>query len=250
MVEDGALNGTLLGKPADMIFGLHGWTTVALGRVETLVGPMMASTDEFHVHVHGQGGHAAAPHTTIDPVVIAAHVVTALQSAVSRTANPFDPVVVTIGQIHSGTANNIIPMSATLHGTIRTMTDDNRALIVEKVRDISVGVCQAMGARGEFVHSPGYPVTSNAEIAVERFMRVAERAIGAENCSDQAVPTMGGEDFSFYGSECPACFFQLGLIPKGESSYPSVHTPLFDFNDDAIEIGMSLMIALALEPHL
>lgn len=248
MVEDGCLEGRVIGKAAGMIFGLHGWTTVKLGRVESIVGPMMASTDEFFVHVHGQGGHAAAPHTTVDPVVIASHVVIALQSIVSRFADPFDPVVVTVGELHSGTANNIIPMAATLHGTIRTMNDETRDNVITKAREIAEGICASFGGRGEFDHRPGYPVTVNAAPAVERFVRVAESVVGAANVSDQAVPTMGGEDFSFYGAVCPACFFQLGLIPHGKDSYPSVHTPHFDFNDDAIEIGLNMMVALATSP--
>lgn len=245
MMDDGALDGSLLGYPADMMFGLHGWTTVALGRVETLEGPMMAATDEFFVHIHGQGGHAAAPETTIDPVVIASHLVLALQSIASRNTSPFDSIVVTVGELHTGTANNIIPMSATLHGTIRTMRPEIRQMALDNLRTISHGVCSAFGARAEVDHQPGYPVTSNHAEAVAEFMAVAEDVVGQGNFSDQAVPTMGGEDFSFYGEACPTCFFQLGLIPTGESTYPSVHTPHFDFNDDALEIGIRMFVELA-----
>lgn len=246
MVEDGCLSGRVLGKKADFMFGLHGWTTVQLGRVETRIGSLMAATDEFFITVHGQGGHAAAPNTTIDPIVISAHIVTALQSVVARNTDPFDSVVVTVGEIHAGTAHNVIPMTATLHGTIRTLTPESRKSSVEAVRRLAERIAEGFGARTEFVHNEGYPVTSNHEDAVARFMKVATQVVGAENVSDNAYPTMGGEDFSYYGAECPSCFYQLGLIPHGQSSYPSVHTPHFNFNDDAIEVGMKVMVALAL----
>lgn len=245
LVEEGCLSGRVLGRKADMIFGLHGWTTVRVGRVETLVGPMMAATDSFTIDLHGKGGHAAAPQTTKDPLVAAAHLVTALQTICSRNADPFDQIVVTVGEIHGGTAHNIIPETARIHGTVRTLKPETRQMAQYRLREISAGLASAFDMRAEVDWEEGYPATINHPEAVARFMKVAEATLGSSQISDQAVPTMGGEDFSYYGSECPACFFQLGLIPEGQDSYPSVHTPKFDFNDDAIEIGMRMMVALA-----
>lgn len=245
LVEEGCLSGRLLGKKANMIFGLHGWTTVAMGRVETLVGPMMAATDSFTVDLIGKGGHAAAPQTTRDPIVAAAHLVTALQTICSRNADPFDQIVVTVGEIHSGTAHNIIPEAARIHGTVRTLKPETRVMAERRLNEIAEGIASTFEMAAKVVWEEGYPATVNHPDAVARFMRVAGETLGADRVSDQAVPTMGGEDFSYYGSECPACFFQLGLIPDGEDSYPSVHTPRFDFNDDAIGIGISVMTALA-----
>ncbi|MFY7897486.1 MAG: M20 metallopeptidase family protein, partial [Candidatus Planktophila sp.] len=128
MVKDGCLNGSLLGKKADFMFGLHGWTSVKIGHVATRVGALMASTDEFFVEMVGQGGHAAAPELSRDPIVAIAQFVTSVQQIASRNADPFEQIVVTVGQIHGGTANNVIPMSAMVHGTIRTMNPEVRVM--------------------------------------------------------------------------------------------------------------------------
>jgi amidohydrolase len=246
MVKDGCLNGSLLGKRADMMFGLHGWTTVGLGHVATKVGALMASTDEFFIEIHGQGGHAAAPEYTRDPIVAMSALVLALQQIASRNVDAFDQVVVTVGQFHSGTTNNIIPMSAKIHGTIRTMDPETREFSKKRLSEIAHGIAAAHDVRVEVTIHEGYPVTINHPTAVEQFMKVATETLGADRVSDQAKPTMGGEDFSFYGVECPCCFYQLGLIPVGKSNYPSVHTPHFDFNDDATAVGVKVMTALAL----
>ncbi len=245
MVREGCLNGTLLGKKADFMFGLHGWTSVKLGRVATRIGAMMASTDEFFIELHGQGGHAAAPEMSRDPIVAMATLVLALQQIASRNIDPFAQVVVTVGQIHSGTTNNIIPMTAMIHGTIRTMDADVRKHTRDRVEQIAHGIAAAHDVKAVVTLNEGYPVVMNHESAVERFLAVARKTVGEEFVSDDAYPTMGGEDFAYYGAECPSCFYQLGLIPVGKDSYPSVHTPHFDFNDDAIEIGVTLMTAIA-----
>lgn len=246
MVQDGCLNGTLLGKKADFMFGLHGWTTVPIGHVATRVGALMASTDEFFIEIHGQGGHAAAPQYSRDPIVAMCHLVTALQQVVSRNSDPFDPVVVTVGQIHGGTANNVIPMSAMIHGTIRTMNPETRKMARKRVEEVAHGIAAAFDTKAVVTLNQGYPVVINHADAVARFLDVARKTIDPSLVSDDAVPTMGGEDFAYYGDECPSCFYQLGLIPAGKDSHPAVHTPVFDFNDDAIETGVSLMTALAL----
>lgn len=247
MVQDGCLRGEILGPKADFMFGLHGWTTVPIGHVATRVGALMAATDSFTIRLTGQGGHAAAPETTRDPVVAAAQLTIAMQTVVSRNTDPFDPVVVTVAQIHAGTAHNIIPMTAELKGTVRTMSAENRAMAESRIRELAQGIASAFGMSAEVIYDRGYPVVLNDPSAVERFLQVARATLGDEFVSDDAVPTMGGEDFAYYGDECPSCFFQLGLIPKGESSYPSVHTPYFDFNDEALQIGVRVMTALALQ---
>jgi amidohydrolase len=258
MVEDGVLDGSLIGAPADCIFGLHGWTTLPLGHVATRSGPMMAATNTFTIVIRGQGGHAASPHLGIDPILVAGHLITALQGIASRNVNPFDQIVITVGQVSAGTAVNIIPHTATILGTVRTMLPDTRLLAERRVKDTAAGIAAAFGATADVSWEDGYPVTSNAPEAVERFMTCASRAkngTGAPgleglrapaSVSDAGLPTMGAEDFSYYGPSCPACFFQLGLIPEGEGAYPSVHTPEFDFNDDAIPIGMRVFLEIAL----
>lgn len=245
MTDEGCLNGSLLGKPADMIFGLHGWTTVKLGHVATRVGPLMAATNGFTIELVGQGGHAASPQLSRDPIVAAAHLVVALQSVASRNVDPFDSIVVTVAQFKAGTAQNVIPMSAWLNGTVRTMTPATRSLAEKRIKEITNGIAQAFGMEAKIEYTEGYPVVVNHPEATARFLSVARSVIDPSLVCDDAVPTMGGEDFAYYGAACPACFFQLGLIPDGQDSYPSVHTPLFDFNDDAIETGVRLMVELA-----
>lgn len=246
MVRDGCLNGTLLGKKADFMFGLHGWSTVKLGHVATKVGSLMASTDDVMIEFRGKGGHAAAPETTRDPIVAIAHLITALQSIVSRNVDPFAQGVVTIGQVHGGTTHNIIPISAFVQGTIRAMDEEVRDRLCERVRTIAQGVADAFEMEATIDVERGYPVVVNHPEAVERFLKVARKELGDKFVTDQAKPTMGGEDFAYYGSECPSCFYQLGLIPETRDDYESVHTPYFDFNDEAIAIGVKMMTGLAL----
>ncbi len=246
MVRDGCLNGTLLGKKADFMFGLHGWSTVKLGHVATKVGSLMASTDDVMIEFRGKGGHAAAPETTRDPIVAIAHLITALQTITSRNVDPFAQGVVTIGQVHGGTTHNIIPISAFVQGTIRAMDEDVRNRLCDRVRVIAQGVADAFEMEAIIDVERGYPVVVNHPEAVERFLMVARQELGDEFVTDQAKPTMGGEDFAYYGSECPSCFYQLGLIPANREDYESVHTPYFDFNDEAIEVGVKVMTGLAL----
>lgn len=246
MVDEGCLRGEVLGRKADMMFGLHGWTSVPVGRVESRIGPLMAATDEFIVEFHGQGGHAAIPQFAKDPIVAISAFVSAIQTMVSRNTDPFDQMVVTVGHLWGGTTNNVIPELASAHGTIRTMTDENRAMAKERLQEIAHGIASAYGLKACVQLNEGYPVVRNAPEAVERFVRIASQALGAEFVSDQADPCMGGEDFAYYGSECPSCFYFLGLLPEGQDSMPPVHTPRFDFNDDAIEVGVRVMTALAL----
>lgn len=246
MVQDGCLNGTLLGKKADFMFGLHGWSTVKLGHVATKVGSLMASTDDVRITFTGQGGHAAAPNTTRDPIIAIAALITALQTILSRNVDPFEQGVVTIGQVHGGTTHNIIPMSAWVQGTIRAMDADVRELLCDRVVAIAEGVAATYGMDANIELNRGYPVVVNDANAVARFMDVATSVLGEEFVSDEGKPTMGGEDFAYYCQVCPSCFYQLGLIPEGREDYESVHTPIFDFNDDAIDVGVRMMTALAL----
>lgn len=248
MIEDGALDGSRLGNPVDQIYGLHGWPQLEAGRVATRVGPLLAATDEFSVTIRGKGGHAAYPHECTDPIVVAAHVVTALQTIASRRVAPVDAVVVTVGAIHAGSAHNVIPDTAQLIGTIRSLTDATRKVAEKEFRHITATVAEAFGATAEIHWEVGYPCTKNHPEAVRRFRAIAEPAIGPENVLDRDHPTMGGEDFSFYTEHAPACFFFLGLRPEGYHTYPNLHTPTFDFNDAVLPLGIDLFRRLALQP--
>ncbi len=245
MCEDGALDGSVLGKKADIIFGLHGYTGLPVGKVGTRTGAMLASADEFTIKIQGKGGHAAMPHTGVDPIVVASHIVVALQTIASRGVNPLDSIVVTIGKFHGGTAHNVIPDTVDLHGTLRTLLADTRAFGEKRVREIATSVAHALGAKAEVEFLGGYPVTCNDSEATDKFRRIARDTFENGLVLDVA-PVMGAEDFSFYGDHAPACFYWLGIVPHGQNSYPNLHSPEFDFNDEALEVGIRAMTALAL----
>ena len=251
MCHEGALGGADeggLGQPVDMTFGLHGWPELELGRIATRVGPLLAATDEFNVTIRGAGGHAAYPHLCTDPIVIAAEIITAVQTIASRATNPLDSVVVTVGSVTAGETHNVIPDEARIIGTIRTLKDETRAFAEARFRSIVEGIAAAHGATVDIHWHEGYPVTRNDPGATKRLRSIASTVIESANVLDREHPTMGGEDFSYYGRRVPACFFFLGLRPADMATYPNLHTPQFDFNDDALPVGMSLMAALALEP--
>lgn len=249
MVDEGALDGSNIGKPVDIIFGLHGYPNLKVGQVQTCVGPMLASADTFRLFLRGKGGHAAMPHTTIDPVVGGSHLVLALQTIVSRNLAPLESGVVTVGKFAAGDAHNIIPETATLMGTVRSLNDASRTLLLKRVEEVIAGVCQTMGLTWEIEWDTGYPVTKNDAGAVGVFREVARETLGTDLVEEDCKPVMGGEDFSFYGQKVPACFYWLGLLAEGQETYPNLHNPRFDFNDAAIPVGVKAMTALALRKH-
>jgi amidohydrolase len=249
MCAAGALAGEKgggLGTPVGRIYGLHGWPQVDLGTIATRAGPLLASTDDFDVRVLGQGGHAAYPHLCRDPIVAAAAIVMALQTLVSRATPPFDSVVCTVGQFLAGTANNIIPESARLVGTIRTLKPEARKIARKRFFEIVESTAAAQGCQAEINWLEGYPVTMNDAAEAERVIAIAAEAFGPQRTQRVEHPTMGGEDFSYYGHHVPACFFFLGLKPPGVERYPALHQPDFDFNDQAIPIGVEMLCRLAI----
>lgn len=248
MVEDGVLDGRVLGRPVDLIYGLHGWNADSVGTVVTRDGPLMAATDSLHIRVVGKGAHAAMPHTGADPVLASAHVITALQAVVSRHNDPVHGMVVTIANVHGGQADNVIPDAVELGGTLRTLTAADREMGRRRVTEIATGVAQAMGCVAEVDWREGYPVTHNEPRATARLRQILRIELGESAVMEKAEPVMGGEDFSFYGEVVPASFFFLGVRPPGETTYPNLHSPRFDFNDAAIPVGVRCFAALVLDP--
>jgi amidohydrolase len=248
MVEEGALNGSRLGSRVDRIYGLHGWPNVPRGVVATKPGPLLAATDVFELTISGVGCHAAFPHLGHDPIVASAQVVTALQTLVSRETDPLDSAVVSVTTIHGGDAFNVIPSDVKLSGTVRTLSMETRERTKRRVQEIVQGVAAACGCSAEMAWEDGYPVTENHPDAVDRFEQVAREALGESNVGQVEKPVMGGEDFSFYCREAPACFFLLGLLEPGDdpASVPQLHQPRFDFNDRALEHGVRMMVELGL----
>jgi len=249
MCEDGALDGKVLGRPVDRIFGLHGSPLIHVGQIATRKGAMLASADGFEIRVKGKGGHAAMPHFGIDPIVAASHIVVTLQTIASRNISPLDSIVVTIGQVQAGSASNIIPDEALIVGTLRTLNMTTRELGQRRIREIAASVAEALGAETSISWLYGYPVTWNDPVATAEFREAVGPAFGDLLVAEDVEPVMGAEDFSFYAEKVPACFYWLGLLPTGEQRYPNLHAAEFDFNDDAIPFGVRAMCSLALSEY-
>lgn len=242
MIEDGALADP---RPV-AIFALHGWPHLPVGTIALQAGATMASTDAINITIHGRGTHAAYPHQGIDPIVAAAQVVTVLQSVVTRFSDPIEPVVLTIGSFHAGTARNIIPDSAHLEGTLRTLSAKQRAAMKTAIQRAVEQTASALGARAEIEIVEGYPITMNDPQLKAFVYQTAAGALGGERVTDEIPRSMAGEDFAYYQQEVPGCFIRLGVTPAQTSDdVVSLHHPAYDFNDDAITTGVTLFCALA-----
>lgn len=224
----------------DEIYGLHNQPGTPIDHFGTRTGALMASTDEFTITIKGVGGHAAYPHKTIDPVVIGSQIVTGLQSIASRNVGPLESVVVSVTFFNAGTAYNIIPDTAKLGGTIRTLNQDVRKQAADRVKQVVEGVCAANGADVDYEFSDGYPTTANHAAQTKFAATIAAEIAGSPDKVDTNIaPTMGGEDFAYYLQEKPGAFIFLG---NGDSA--GLHHPKYDFNDEAIPYGCSYFIKL------
>jgi amidohydrolase len=236
MVEEGAADGL------DSIFALHLWPGLPFGTVATKAGAIMAAADAFEMEVRGTGGHGAMPHLSADAVVIAAHVVTALQTVVSREVDPVEPAVLTVGEIGAGTAFNVIPEKARLGGTVRTLNEDLRKNMPERIEAIAQGVARGMRADAHLDYTFSYPVTrNNAEVA-GHVLRVAGGLFGEESVQELANPSMGAEDFAYFLEKVPGAFVWLGV----GRDVSGLHTPQFAFDEKVLPRGSALLTALAL----
>jgi len=248
MCEDGALDGSRIGPAAQRIFGLHGWPGLELGRVATRRAELLAATDDFTVAIRGKQTHAAMPHLGVDPIVAASHCVTALQTIPARNTDPLDSVVVTVANFHAGgIAHNVIPGEARFAGTVRTLDDHVREAAKERFHEIVHHTARAHGCHADIEYIEGYPVTRNDEALTDRWFNAMRATFGPDPVGAVERPIMGGEDFAFYGAHVPACFFLLGLRPIGQTGCPGLHAPDFDFNDDAIPVGVEAMCRLAID---
>ncbi|MEM1164937.1 MAG: amidohydrolase [Planctomycetota bacterium] len=249
MVKDGALDGSAIGTPVDQLYGLHGWPMFPLGHLSTRPGPVLASCDEFWATINGRGGHAAMHHLTVDPVVAAAHIVTSLQTIVSRNVDPAHGRVLSVTDISTpNDATNVVPPCATIRGTVRTLDEHDRAVIRDRFHAVVTKTAEALGCTAEITYKSDYPVTANDPGATERFFEIARTTFGEQRVGVVPEPCMGAEDFSFYCQKVPACFFLIGLDETGEGRMPGLHTPQFDFNDKALPTAIEAMCRLALTP--
>jgi amidohydrolase len=246
LVRAGVLDGRW-GPPVRAIFGLHGWPTLPMGTVSTKPGPLFAATDSFAATFVGRGCHGAFPHRGRDPIVAACEVVLNLQQCVSRELDPAEPGLVTVGTVHGGSAVNIIPNSARITGTVRTLTAEPRRLFRESIERRCAGIASAQGCRLEFEWTEGYPATTNDAAMAEYCAVAAKQALGADRIVAVARPSMAGEDFAFYLEKVPGCFFLLGVCPAGQDSYHSLHSSRYDFPDAALEAGIRIFLSLVVD---
>lgn len=242
MIRDGALKNP---EPATII-GQHVFPLLPAGKIGFREGMYMASCDEIYLKVIGKGGHGAAPELAIDPVIIAAHILVALQQIISRNASPKQPTVLTFGKIVGGTAVNVIPEEVNLSGTFRAMNEVWRAEGLQKIKKMAESIAEGMGAKCEVEISHGYPYLENNPDVTRRIKKAAEAYVGKENVVDIDI-TLGSEDFAYYSQVIPASFYRLGTRndSKGITSY--VHTPTFDIDEEALKIGPGLMAWMAIQ---
>ncbi len=241
MIAEGVLQNP---EPVSII-GQHVMPLIPVGKIGFREGKYMASSDEIYLRVIGKGGHGAAPELTIDPVVIAAHIIIALQQVVSRNASPKEPTVLTFGKIAADGATNIIPDEVRIAGTFRSLNEEWRQSGLEKIRKMAESMAEGMGGKCEVTISNGYPYLENNPELTRRIKAAAELYVGKENVVDIDL-TLGSEDFAYYSQKIPASFYRLGTRndAKGITSY--VHTPTFDIDEDALKIGPGLMAWMAI----
>jgi amidohydrolase len=240
MIKDGALENP---KPAGII-GQHVMPFIPAGKVGFRKGIYMASADEIYITVKGKGGHGAMPETLIDPVLIASHMIVALQQVVSRAASPKIPSVLSFGKVEALGATNVIPNEVKIQGTFRTLNEDWRAKAHEKMLSIAKGLVEGMGGEVDFEIRKGYPFLKNDPELTARATDAAKVYLGEENVVDLDI-WMAAEDFAYYSQEIDGCFYRLGTRNEAKGIISGVHTPTFDIEEDALEIGAGLMAWLA-----
>jgi amidohydrolase len=234
MIKDGLMDRFRI----DQVYGMHNGPGIPIGAFAVRPGPIMAATDSIDIRIEGHGGHAARPHKCIDSVLVGAQLIGALQSIVSRSVDPLDAVVLSMCEFHAGNARNVIPQTAELRGTVRTLSPEARKVVEKRVAEIVAGVAQMTGARIDLAYEPGYPVTVNHPVQTDIARRVAIEVAGEGNVSEMS-PLMGAEDFSYMLQARPGAFIFCG---NGNSA--GLHHPAYNFNDEAILYGTSFWIKL------
>lgn len=236
MLDDGLVERFAI----DEFYGMHNWPGMPAGHFGIRAGGIMAATDRFYIDITGQGGHAARPQTTIDPIVVAANMIVALQSIVSRNVDPLHSAVLSVTMVEAGEADNVISRTAKITGTVRTLDGAVQDQIEERLGDFVPQFARSFGAEATVRYARGYPVTVNSREQTAFAAQVARDVAGAERVDDDAPPSMGGEDFSFMLEARPGAYIFLG---NGDSA--ELHTDMYDFNDDVIPVGATYWVRLA-----
>jgi amidohydrolase len=239
MIEDGCLDGV------DVIFGTHLWSSQPVGLIGYRVGPTMAASDRFEIELIGRGGHGAAPHETVDPIVMGGQLIVALQQIVSRKVNPTKPAVVTVGAFHAGEAFNVIPDRAKMIGTVRTFHEDVRDQIEREIGELAASISKGMGGSCEYIFSRGYPALVNHPQETLFLADLAKEIVGEQNVFE-LDQIMGGEDYAYYLQKVPGTFFFTGAgNPSLGAKYPH-HHPKFDIDETSMLVAAKTLASAAL----
>ena len=237
MIEDGCLEGL------DEIYGIHVWNYQPVGEVGVKDGPVLAAADMFDIKIKGIGGHGAAPQGTVDSIVIASHLVQALQTIVSRNTNPLESTVISVGKINGGHNFNIIADEVSLSGTARAYTEENRSLIKTRMKEIIQGIEKTFNAQITFDYKDGYPPTINHTEPAEKVLKAAKQVVGSK--AGMPYLSMGGEDFAYYLKEKPGCFFFVGSAPNEKELFETPHhCSHFNMDERALLVGPSIYLNL------
>jgi amidohydrolase len=248
MLDEGLLD-VVPGAPVRGAFALHITSTFPSGTINVRPGPMMAAADQWRMVVRGRGGHASMPHAAADPIPVAAEIVLALQSMVTRRVDVFDPAVVTVAHISGGSTNNVIPDSVFLEGTVRTLSAVQRAEIVPAIGRLAGSIAEAHGLTAEFEHDPGYPVTVNDPGVAAQVLTTAADLLGTQASVLMRAPLMGAEDFSYVLDRVPGVMAFLGACPPGQEpeSAPPNHSNLVVFDEEPLPAGVALYARMAMQ---
>jgi len=242
LIKEGVLENP---KP-EKIFALHVHPGVETGRLSFRGGMIMASADELYITIRAKGGHAAAPQFTADTILIASHLVVSLQQIISRNNSPFNPSVLSITSFKGGNTTNVIPSEVKLMGTFRAMNEEWRFAAHELIKKQTMGLVEAMGGEADIMIDVGYPFVLNNEALNDHARKLGEAFIGAENVETTEL-RMGAEDFAYYSHQVPGCFFRIGAGNKAKGITSGVHTPTFNIDENAIEMGIGFMALLGAE---
>jgi len=235
MVQDGLMDRFRI----EEVYGMHNYPGLPVGQFALRPGPLMAAADRITIEIEGRGGHAARPHVTIDTVLVGAQIINQIQSIVARNVDPLNAAVISICVFQAGSADNVIPQTALLRGTARSLTPDVRDLLEERLHEVVTGTARLYGATAKLTYRRYYPVTRNHEQQAAFAASVAAQVVGRERVDDDVAPVMGAEDFSFMLEARPGAFIFVG---NGDSA--GLHHPAYDFNDEAIPIGASYWVKL------
>ncbi len=241
MIEDGVMEN----PHVDGAFGIHLWMPLKVGTIGTRPGAMMAAPDKFDIKLTGKGGHGAYPHLSVDPIVAAAQLIISFQSIVSREIDPIDSVVVTVGKVASGDAFNVIPETALLSGTIRTLKEKTHKEMKKIIKRITKGICEAFRVKYNLNYAIGYPVLINNEDMVKIVKKMGEKVVGKENVIE-IQPSMGGEDMAYYLQKVKGAFYFVGASNKAKGITAPHHSAYFNIDENSLLIGTEMHVETAL----